>query len=97
MVKTNVKIVVYSSEQFAKLEILLLRNNIIWKFATDDELVRALTGYPTGIIVSDFDMYLFWFATTSDLTNFDKHPYEEVDIDFYLSTKGTCTTSDILI
>ena len=96
MIKTNVKMIIYSSEQFAKLQVLLLRNHITWTFANSNS-IRALDKYPTGIIVSDFDMYLCWLTYTSDLTNFDEHPFEEVDIDFYLSTKGTCTTSDILI
>lgn len=97
MIKTHIKMIIYSSEQFAKLQVLLLRNHIIWKFAGNDNPIRKLDQCPTGIIVSNFDMYIFWLTIASDLTNFDEHPYEEVDIDFYLSTKGTCTTSDILI
>ena len=97
MIKTNIKMIIYSSEQFAKLQVLLLRNHIIWKFAGNDNPIRILDQYPSGIIVSNIDMCIFWLTLASDLLNFDKHPYEEVDIDYYLSTKGTCTTSDILI
>ena len=90
MIKTKVKTIVYSPEHFARLEILLFRNRMTWKHNSNDAMIFRISRYPMGIIINNLDISLWYLDSRYDLVSFDKHEYEEIDIDLYLATKGTC-------
>ena len=94
MIKTKVKTIVYSPEHFARLEILLFRNHMTWKHKSNDAMIFRISSYPMCIIINNLDISLGDLNSRCDLASFDNHEYEEVDIDFYLATKGTCQQTE---
>ena len=82
---------VVSEEQYLKLQDLLFDNKIYW----------GLNGFHRE--KSDYcgAKYIFVYAhgftqdTFSNSTYFERHRHEEVNIDLYLKTKGTCILSPL--
>ena len=99
MIKTGVKLIVHSKEQFSKVQILLLQNGLKWRDNKD-----------CVIIYKNFPLFMFiykGYMTVEDpeptktdkvysinLEYFNNHKNEEIDIDFYLATKGTCQQTE---
>ena len=86
MIKKHVKMKVVSEEQYLKLQDLLFDNGIYWG------------SYGFHRVKSDYygAKHIFVYAhgftqdTFSNSTYFERHRHEEVNIDLYLKTKGTC-------
>ena len=86
MIKKHVKMKVVSEEQYLKLQDLLFDNGIYW--GSDGFHREKLDYYGAKHIF----VYAHGFTqdTFSNSTYFERHRHEEVNIDLYLKTKGTC-------
>ena len=86
MIKKHVKMKVVSEEQYLKLQDLLFDNEIYWGL---DGSHRKKSGYYGA---KHMFVYAHGFTqdTYSSSTYFERHIHEEVNIDLYLKTKGTC-------
>ena len=86
MIKKYVKMKVVSEEQYLKLQDLLFDNGVYWG---QDGLHREKSDY-----YNETYIYIYGRGFTRDAspntTYFERHKNEEVDINFYLKTKGTC-------
>ena len=101
MIKTEVKLVVYNDIQFAKLQVLLISNGIYWKGVTGNR-IKIVEKFPTLVYIYASELtgatpdksyennYMYYL----NIDYFNKHSHEEVDIDFYLATKGTCQQTE---
>lgn len=91
MIKKHVKMKVVSEEQYLKLQDLLFDNGIYW--SSDGSIREKLKYYCAKHIF----VYAHGFTqdTFSNSTYFERHSFEEVNIDFYLKTKGTCILSPL--
>ena len=89
MIKKHVKMKVTSEEQYSALQDLLFDNGIYWGGS-----IREKLGYYDKKRIY---IYEHGFAEDSFLNSiyFNVHKNEEVDIDFYLKTKGTCILSPL--
>lgn len=99
MIKTGVKLIVHSKEQFSRVQVLLLQNGVTWR-----------DGKEVVIIYKNFPLFMFIYndymtvgepePTKADrvfsirFEYFNNHKNEEIDIDFYLATKGTCQQTE---
>lgn len=91
MIKKHVKMKVTSEEQYSALQDLLFDNGIYWG---SDGSLREKLKYFLGMNIYVYE----WGFTQESLFNpkyFETHKNEEVDIDFYLKTKGTCILSPL--
>lgn len=86
MIKKHVKMKVVSEEQYLKLQDLLFDNEIYWG---SDGFHREKSDYYGA---KHIFVYAHGFTqdTFSNSTYFERHRHEEVNIDLYLKTKGTC-------
>ena len=86
MIKKYVKMRVVSEEQYLKLQDLLFDNGIYWG---QDGFRREKSDYYNKTYI-----YVYRRGFTRDSspnpTYFERHKNEEVNIDLYLKTKGTC-------
>ncbi len=86
MIKKHVKMKVVSEEQYLKLQDLLFDNEI---YCGSDGFHREKSDY-----YGAKRMYVYTSGFTQDSysnsTYFERHRHEEVNIDLYLKTKGTC-------
>lgn len=86
MIKKHVKMKVVSEEQYLKLQDLLFNNGIYWgsdgfhRVKSDYYGAKHMYVYASGFTQDSF----------SNSTYFERHGHEEVNIDLYLKTKGTC-------
>ena len=86
MIKKYVKMKAVSEEQYSALQDLLFDNGIYWG---QDGIHREKSDFYGA-------KYIFVYAhgftqdTYSNSTDFERHRHEEVNIDLYLKTKGTC-------
>jgi len=86
MIKKHVKMKVVSEEQYLKLQDLLFDNGIYWgsdgfhRVKSDYYGARHMYVYASGFTQDSY----------SNSTYFERHGHEEVNIDLYLKTKGTC-------
>ena len=91
MIKKYVKMKVVSEEQYLKLQDLLFDNGI---YRGQDGLHREKSDYYNKTYI-----YIYERGFTRDAfpnpVYFERHRNEEVDIDFYLKTKGTCILSPL--
>ena len=86
MIKKHVKMKVTSEEQYSALQDLLFDNGIYWGSTGS---LREKLKYYLGMNIYVYE----WGFTKDSLSStayFERHKNEEVDIDFYLKTKGTC-------
>ena len=99
MIKTGVKLISHSKEQLSRLQILLLQNGMKWRDNKDCVMIHK-----------NFPLFMFLYKgymtveepepTKTDsvylisLEYFNNHKNEEIDIDFYLATKGTCQQTE---
>ena len=95
MIKTGVKLIVHSEEQLSRLQVLLLQNNVRWK--NNNDTVIGYKIFPLFIFIYNELMTVEEPEPTKtdriysiNLEYFNNHKNEEIDIDFYLATKGTC-------
>ena len=86
MIKKHVKMKIVSEEQYLKLQDLLFDNGIYWG---SDGFHRVKSDY-YGAKHIFVDAHGFTQDTFSNSTYFERHRHEEVNIDLYLKTKGTC-------
>ena len=86
MIKKHVKMKVVSEEQYLKLQDLLFDNGIYWG---SDGFHREKSDFYGA---KHIFVYAHGFTqdTYSNSTYFERHIHEEVNIDLYLKTKGTC-------
>ena len=91
MIKKHVKMKVVSEEQYLKLQDLLFDNEMYWG---SDGFLKEKSDYygPKHIFVYDRG---FTQSSYSISTYFEIHEYEEVNINLYLKTKGTCILSPL--
>ena len=91
MIKKHVKMKVVSEEQYLKLQDLLFDNEIYWgsngfhREKSDYYGAKHIFVYARG----------FTQDTSSNSMYFERHRHEEVNIDLYLKTKGTCILSPL--
>ena len=86
MIKKHVKMKVVSEEQYLKLQDLLFDNGIYWG---SDGFHREKSKYYNAKCIYIYERG-FTQDTYSNSTYFERHRHEEVNIDLYLKTKGTC-------
>ena len=86
MIKKHVKMKVVSEEQYLKLQDLLFDNEIYWG---SDGSHRKKSDYYGAKHIYVYDSG-FTQDSYSNSTYFERHRHEEVNIDLYLKTKGTC-------
>ena len=91
MIKKHVKMKVISEEQYLKLQDLLFDNGIYWGL---DGFHREKSGYSNETCIFIYERGFTQDSFSND-TYFEIHRNEEVDIDFYLKTKGTCILSPL--
>ena len=91
MIKKHVKMKVVSEEQYLKLQDLLFDNGIYWG---SDGSHREKSDYCGAKHMFVYDRG-FTQDTYSNSTYFERHRHEEVNIDLYLKTKGTCILSPL--
>lgn len=91
MIKKHVKMKVVSEEQYLKLQDLLFDNGIYWG---SDGCHREKSDYCGA---QHIFVYAHGFTQDpySNSTYFERHRHEEVNIDLYLKTKGTCIISPL--
>jgi hypothetical protein len=91
MIKKHVKMKIVSEEQYLKLQDLLFDNGIYWG---SDGFHRVKSDYYDA---KHIFVYAHGFTqdTFSNSTYFERHGHEEVNIDLYLKTKGTCILSSL--
>lgn len=91
MIKKHVKMKVTSEQQYSALQDLLFDNGIYW--GSTCSFRKKLKYYLRMYI------YIYEHGFTEDSffnsIYFETHKNEEVDIDFYLKTKGTCILSPL--
>lgn len=94
MIKTGVKLIVHSEEQLSRLQVLLLQNGISWKGS--EGCVINYKNFPLFMFIYNDCMTVGEPEPTKAdrvfsirLEYFNNHNNEEIDIDFYLATKGT--------
>ena len=99
MIKTRVKLIVHSKEQLSRLQILLLQNGITLK--TYKNHIISYNIFPLFIFIYNAFMTVEDPEPTGtdrvysiNLEYFNNHKNEEIDIDFYLDTKGTCQQTE---
>ena len=95
MIKTEVKMEVTNEAQFYALQDLLFRNGMYWGITGSDKS-KSTCNYSKYYIY----VYKRGFTRAENLDSFDveyfnDHHHTEVDIDFYLKTKGTCILSPL--
>ena len=86
MIKKHVKMKVTSEEQYSALQDLLFDNGIYWGSTGS---LREKLKYYLGMNIYVYE----WGFTKDSLSStvyFERHRHEEVNIDLYLKTKGTC-------
>ena len=91
MIKKHVKMKVVSEEQYLKLQDLLFDNGIYWG---SDGFHRVKSDYSGA---KHIFVYAHGFTqdTFANSTYFERHRHEEVNIDLYLKSKGTCILSPL--
>ena len=91
MIKKHVKMKIVSEEQYLKLQDLLFDNGI---YGGSDGWHKEKSDYSGAK-----HMYVYARGFTQDSystsTYFERHGHEEVNIDLYLKTKGTCILSPL--
>ena len=91
MIKKHVKMKVTSEEQYSALQDLLFDNGIYWSV---NGSIREKSEYYNRKYIYVYERG-FTQDSLSNTTHFKRHGNEEVDIDFYLKTKGTCILSPL--
>lgn len=86
MIKKHVKMKVVSEEQYLRLQDLLFDNDMCWG---SDGCYREKSDYYGAKHIYVYDSG-FTQDSFLDPTYFERHRHEEVNIDLYLKTKGTC-------
>lgn len=99
MIKTRVKLIVHSKEQLSRLQILLLQNRITLRayknhIISYDIFPLFVFIYNDFITVEDPEPTKTDKVYSINIEYFNNHKNEEIDIDFYLATKGTCQQTE---
>ena len=86
MIKKHVKMKVTSEEQYSALQDLLFDNGIYWSL---NGSIREKSEYYNRKYIYVYERG-FTQDRFSNIEHFKRHRNEEVNIDLYLKTKGTC-------